>query len=141
MIDMTRDELITALEAATGPSRELDAYFWAFLQPCQGVALDGYGPPEDFSHYEYDPREDGSVDLFIIKAAGSRLRRARRASPLFTASLDAALTALLEGWAWRAQSNGLAAVCPPGYDASDYAKGATPAIALLIAILKAGEKG
>ncbi len=93
-------DLIARLEAATEGGRELDAVVWALVLPRSGVAFDGYGEPENFLRYEYDANEDGSVDLYVVFASGDRhsMRRAKRKSPNYTTSLDAAMTLMPEGW-------------------------------------------
>jgi hypothetical protein len=106
---MTREELIAALEAATGPSRELDAaifshlYGWSY--PLVGAAV-------------HDFRENGAA---------------------YTASIDAALTLVPDGCEAVIWTAGGADVFPatPGLRAYDATHAATPAIALCIAALRA----
>lgn len=115
-------ELIAALEGATGPSRELEAAIalalgWERIHPCRTVGNTGaWRTPGGHLVYDF---------------------------PAYTASLDAALTLVPEGWGWSADctspkpyfrlwlyENG------PSCQDQD-AEGATPAIALCIAALKA----
>lgn len=107
---MNIEQLIAALEKATGPSRELDLAIWNKLYP----------------------------DAVVAELPKSHFR--------VTASLDAALTLLLPGWAWCVQASeefpGQAWLYPPNNvnDEQVYAKAATPAIAICIAALKARKK-
>lgn len=102
---MTRDELIAAMEKASGPSRELD---WGIHEWVWGVAA---------------PRME------------------RMEPPSYTASIDAALTLVPEGYDWMVFSvNGFnQANCGPtnSFDDVGDQKAATHAIALCIAALKA----
>lgn len=74
---MTREQLIAALEAATGPSRELDVAIVYALYPDIGpYAAHCAGDPPIFWFDPYYKQE----------------------CPLFTASIDAALSLVPEGW-------------------------------------------
>jgi hypothetical protein len=96
---MTREELIAALEAATGPSWELDGFI------CEAV---GAVKPEATPHWEWPPR--------------------------YTASIDAALTLVPEGASGAIEFGNHTQACVVG---GPWCDGATPAIALCIAALKA----
>ncbi len=124
---MTRAELIAALEAATGPSRELDASIGEAL----GVA------PQYYSEYGYgDPAKD-----------------APREHAPYTESIDAALSFTPEGWKPSLLSWAVPELTEPNKRVTafmtlvtgDYKghvrgdSGATPAIALCIANLRAIE--
>ena len=123
---MTREELIAALETTTGPDRLSDA----------AIA-----------------RSQGWVERERVYGSGWETPTGRFVSwhelPRYTASIDAALTLVPEGWRWSLdwtqrsgyQDCGRADLYAPGSgiqppDVCDvYA--ATPAIALCIAALKA----
>lgn len=75
---MTREELIAALETATGPSRELDVEIGLLLAP-EGAHRT---PDRPAGTYAIAPGEC-------------------RQAPWFTASLDAALTLVPEGMWWH----------------------------------------
>jgi hypothetical protein len=75
---MTLTELAARCEAATGPDRELDAEIAAKL--CGGSAVS----PIDLSGRYWKPGARG----FCI-------------APAYTASIDAALTLVPEGWGWH----------------------------------------
>lgn len=82
---MTHTELLAALEAATGPGRELDAAIWL------AIHRPNYKYPRQVmnrtpsSYAEAVERHTVSVDRGIT-------------APAYTASLDAALTLVPEGW-------------------------------------------
>ena len=129
---MTREELIAALEKATGPSRDLDAAIFAH------VGLTEFQE----RHCRQWCGQNGRTDL-------TRGHYLAAWAPDFTRSIDAALTLVPEGWRWSLdwtqrsgyQDCGRADLYAPGSgiqppDVCDvYA--ATPAIALCIAALKA----
>lgn len=77
---MTRDELIAALEAATGPAWALDQAIWAII-----------------AGWSYPLRGAGSYD-FSENGAN------------YTESIDAALTLVPEGCFWQLDATGEAAV-------------------------------
>lgn len=116
---MTRDELIAALEAATGPSRELDEAIAAFnagatreVQPSGRVAFHKNG--------------------FWVSIG--------EVSP-YTSSIDAALSLVPEGYHWAVSWGGahlwLHIEDMPISESSRLAQHKFPAIALCIAALKA----
>ncbi len=116
---MTDDELIAALEKATGPDRWLDFEIWcAMTKPSGFPALS-------------EPKENRKRWFETWKNTD--------AIPLYSASIDAALTLVPEGWSWRAGN------LPSGKGFADLGtqaslqciEGATPAISLCIAALKA----
>jgi hypothetical protein len=112
----TLADLIARLEAATGPSRELDFWCWWW-----GKAVhDGQPPDADY--------------------AAANIRRAD--APLYTASIDAALTLVLDDACWTISVPRQPDMSGRRYWASlrsnhPGARGSTPAIALCIAALKA----
>lgn len=111
------DELIKQLEAATGPNH--------------------------------------SIDVAIAEATGwFHAHPNEHRAPNFTFSIDAAMTLVPEGWAWRVMHNGPYANGNPSKPRAELAEpietkfgpgvgiraqvdGATPAIAICIAVLKA----
>ena len=109
--------LITRLEAATGPNRDLDAW----IAICAGIA-----PPVAFRPcVSLDPGTFG-IGAYEIWVA-----------PTYTASLDAALTLVPEDYDWIiGRTNGGLTIhaCCGG---TEEHFGDTPAIALCIAALKA----
>jgi len=114
---MTRAELIAKLEAAEGPSRELDAEI-DILALESGWREERYMTPDTTPHY--------------------------------TSSIDAALTLVPEGLRWRVSyvpvhqfasaSVADGSILSPNTKEWE-GKHTTPASALCIAALKAGEKG
>ena len=108
---MTLPELITALEAAEGPSEQLDAEISHFLHE------------EDFGRLDENRPSTGW----------------HPSTPAYTASLDAALTLVRNGFSWEVGQDITfyisAIVC--GHDVHASAEGKTPALALSVAALKA----
>ena len=119
---MTREELIAALEKAEGPSRELDCEIAMHRMPeLRGFARIG----EDWVHPQYS-----TIRTYAIE---------------YTASIDAALTLVPEGWDWsvvlaeRFEDKNPAScqVIQRGRLKFHTTHAATPALALCIAALKA----
>ena len=116
---MTPAELIAALEVAPGPSRELDA----MLHEADAV----------FPNWRKWLFADGSISVLI---------------PPYTASLDAAMTLVPKEWDWTLYSDGSGEIYKDvpsgmlpgalGSTSIDF-EGATPALALCIAVLRAME--
>lgn len=110
--------LITRLENAEGPDRELDAEIQAAI-----------GGPQIVVHIQYDGYTETLND-----------------PPPYSASLDAAITLIPEGWAvysasWNAERAEFM-LWKPGHGALPNCEAKTPAIALCIASLRArGENG
>ena len=129
---MTRDELITALEAAAGPDRELDAEVWLVADPV------AYNRKCSFRGMVYA----GTVFSAKEKRAWTK-RAAAHYAPAYTASIDAALTLVPDGDGWGIDFGPNSTFAKPDvfwWSASvgaEDAEGATPAIALCIAALKA----
>lgn len=131
MIDLL--DLQTRLSAADGPNRILDCAI--------GVALDCF--EEALPAYEGGPARYGyrDGDSFCLPGGGYA---GDMLVPAYTGSIDAAVRligAVLPTWGWRVSKAGAdfwspdggpltANWCVPGY-------GATPAIALCVALLKA----
>ncbi len=122
---MTIQELITALEQAKGPSRELDAEIAAIRL----IDNDLYD--------EADPMETGKVNLY---KDGKRVSKVTASK--FTSSIDAALTLVPEGSEWQVTNiygrNQAEVDLNSGH--GSYSSGcknhpATPAIAVCIAAL------
>jgi hypothetical protein len=118
------DELIERLEKATGPDRELDGAIalslgWTF-QKMKGDSKPYYRKPGETTYYM------------------------RSEVPAYTASIDAALTLVPEGWAYqltllfepRVHGNQQAIVWPPD-KASPVSGAPTMPLAICIAALKA----
>ena len=120
--------LIERIEAATGGDRELDAEIWLACTP--GATRDKWSYVHRATGREctVDETRNATDRLIIV--------------PSYTTSIDAALTLLPEGNDWSLFfDNGAAlAGCQPasedGCDITD-TPGATPALALLAAILSA----
>jgi hypothetical protein len=117
--------LLSRLQSATGPSRELDAEIalangWTFqkLKPANGRGGDNQ------AYW----RKPGVTEWY---------RREKEGPSRYTESIDAALTLVPKGWDWGVGR------CADGYSArADKGEGIsdTPALALLIAIERAKEK-
>lgn len=129
---MTIDELIARLEAASGPERELDA---AIVAELNNATVRRYPPTDDFGprdRWQFWSRDGahflGSEGKFKV--------------PAYTASLDAALSLVPEGWAFQllyepdATKGQQALVWPPG-KSMPLSSAPTPALALCIASLRA----
>lgn len=105
--------LAERVEAAMGPDRELDFYIWAAIEgvtnitepseghpmtPGRGGRVEGIGP-------------DGLIHLYGFVDPGQLQRNwmpygGEDRYPTFTASLDAAMTLVPEGWDWSAGTQG-----------------------------------
>ncbi len=133
---LTIDEMIARLEAATEGSDELDATLIACLvggaaaqSPINGRWCVYKGEHRDGSPAAWQPREPTMIELFRAHIDGRGPTR----------SIDAALTFKPERWSWRAGN------LPSGKGFADLGTqqslqcivGATPALALCIAALKA----
>lgn len=134
---MTKDELIHALEAATGPSRELDAEIAALTRVLPGFPRHEYVAPATM-----EAREDGSVDCYVAAPGRVPQRVERVRAPIFTASIDAALSLVPEGrWAKTVRGEDGCGYAAISTDSSAIKfrcdRAATPAIALCIAALRA----
>lgn len=144
-----RAALIARLEALTGPDREVDALLWAHFDGRTVRELDGM-----LLARSSRPPNDECIIGFVDPGKLSSNFTAREPIPNVTASLDAVIALIereLPGWAHgydRGPQTCLAFVDPHDYErrwggARHTAKGATPAIALCIALLKAkgGDNG
>lgn len=121
---MTRDELIAALEKAEGPDRALDSAIYAELR------LDGW-TPEEWAVTLADPK---FINPTIPGVAA------------YTASIDAALTLVPDGYVWRMHQPAVGLkgkwvaeiFTQPMWDSCREGKHPTaPAIAIVIAALRA----
>lgn len=82
------DDLIKRLENATGPDRELDLAIHIAAIRCDPTAQ--YYPNGNcLSYYEYHPEVPGGANEFLTEEL-----------PHYTASIDAALTLVPEGYCW-----------------------------------------
>ena len=113
------NDLIARLEAATGASRELDA---AIAEAVGYIVRYDKADPRGTTPY-YQPVPDYSW----------------RPVPTYTASIDAALTLVPEGWDYTIYSRGEVSVhrSKSGTRTFYDAEAATPALAICIAALKA----
>lgn len=94
------DEILARLEPLTTGSRELDALIWASTLPITGDGPDGSNLAKGY-HFEYEPNEDGSVDVYATDGVTRpSIRRARRKSPAYTSSIDDAITLIPENRMW-----------------------------------------
>ena len=132
------NDLIAALEQATGPSRELDDAISTAI---------GNPPPKTGGYYGWE-KSGGSY----TKPRDSEGRTHDTwSAPHYTSSLDSALTLVPEGWAWFVQhigkpfTTGSARLWIPAQWTQGIPKeqfvneAATPALALCIAALRARE--
>ncbi len=130
-------DIIERLEKATGADRRLDADMWPIVDP------DGYR--QTLAHRQVM----ASLDLTPERQEREAFETTRLFAPKFTASIDAALTLVPEGWAWFVEriegfTNGDARIWLPSQrtrglrqENFDVRNVANPAIALCIAALKA----
>ena len=135
---MTRTELIAALEAAEGPSRELDALIWAdrnnrdvHWENNRALSKRREAPFDECVLGEYVEWSKGeaSFDCACHKPP----------IPYYTESIDAALSFTPEGMDWRVQSHrGVKGQPVIGWALINgtASAAATPAIALCIANLR-----
>lgn len=120
--------LIAKLEMATGPDREIDTEIWLLVTPGATRKKWSYTHTATGRLCEVDETRQADRRLIIV--------------PDFTASVDAAakLTPQAHDWALHVDNGKAIAGCMPasedGCDCSD-SHGATPALALCIAALKA----
>ena len=125
---MMREELISALEKATGPDRDLDGE----------IAAAVWGAHTEWEQANY------TMDIYLVVhwAPPHPYAGMKEPCPAYTASIDAALTLVPDGARWCVGRY----VVPDGEEASEYAArvdgprfydAASPAIALCIAALKA----
>lgn len=137
---MTLSELIAALEAADGPSRGLDAEIFCELTGrIVHAAL-----PVGYTMVDY-----GDVRRNELAAKAPYISNKRGPAPRYTSSIDAAVTLVPEGEEWAVicsrhkvgREGFLTNVAWVGLEQIDTAEpqGATPALALCIAALKARE--
>lgn len=162
---MTRAELLAALAAATGPDRVLDGkimfhlhakpagtrgYIWPEDDPSWSFALAFGNPvPEAVKARAIRDRQPGDdpKEWIEFEHEGRWILMNALRVPRLTASLDAALTLVPEGFAWQISKllhGGVSAVIqkrgPNGEGFShwiDIDKAATPTLALCIAALSA----
>lgn len=117
-------DLIERLEKATGPDRELDLAIHIVDSQCDPTST--YNKEHDcLEWFEYHPEVPGGASELLADPL-----------PLYTGSLDAALTLVPAGVSWQV-TNGNDGAFYSFVDKTEYQKGTTPAIALCIAALKA----
>ena len=106
-------------EAATGPDRDIDVA----IAPLIGVRVVEHSHPLGRRFYDKN-----GADVLL---------------PRFTASLDAAMSLVPEGWEWRLYSNSLrkGPEAQLQRDKIIITRGATPALALTAACLRAHAQG
>lgn len=129
----TLDDLIARLEKAEGPDRELDGDIAEFL----GL------PPKGWSR-SAEPPDAEPPDAEPVWLEDPAWWARIWTPPRLTASGDAALTLMLEGWRfdlyWDPMDGGHAVLCrtpDDGVTIPIEARAPTPALALMTAILKA----
>ena len=124
---MTRDELIAALEKATGADRDLDANIGKVAGWLKtGWAANRWWAPDVAARARKAKKTPGSFGVLPLDL------------PKFTASIDAAVSLVPNGWEWCVYGAGGSDVwLPEGLRAQQMTYAATPAIALCIAALKA----
>lgn len=90
--------------------------------------------------YAYEKRGSDRKEWFY-PPEGKRFRPRKDRPPAYTASLDAVVALaeeVLPGWWWRVSQSGAAELHSPALNGKDYQElAATPALALLLAILTA----
>lgn len=133
-------ELIAKLDRASGPDRELDAGIWEHL----GLAPKYDNSKNNYGHWHY--RGGGDYHYSDDSPWGRN-----QLAPFYTSSIDAAMTLVPDGYGWSvsqpnatALASGLLKKNTPvtaevqhGIGSRYVVAGATPAIALCIAALKA----
>ena len=130
---MPKDELIEALEKATGPCGELDAAIFAVAYPERvpsPIFESGYGWRFEGDGWWLATGEDARVPPKTVTPAR------------YTSSIDAALTLVPEGWLWRIMPSDfdgwLAEVWTDDtLDCEFGVRAKTPALAICIAALRA----
>jgi hypothetical protein len=137
---MTRADLIERLEKASGPDRELDADIFFHLE-CEPIPPEGLdmswayeGAPRAMPGDKWNFHRDG------IPSDGTL-------SPAYTASIDAVVALVercLPGWGYYLRSDkegsGCGLVYPDAFRVTPcHCMGATPAIAVCLALLRALE--
>jgi len=122
------ESLAAQVEAADGPSRELDVAIGALFELCA----------HNSRTFERCQGDSGyTCDACGADSWGNRNKAGQGLSdhiPQYTASLDAAMT-LVGDHSWRVEDHELAGPCALVYDQEGYA--VTPALALTAAALRA----
>ena len=135
---MPKDELIAALEKADGPDRELDALIWLL------VNYPDWRKHKDWrktNGWAEESRPSSMVSYYTADGLGGS-----GSANHYTASIDAALTLVPEGWSWSVdhllgQKPGAVLNNKPFSKTAIATEGATPALAICIAALRATERG
>lgn len=130
---MTTAELIEKLERANGPSRELDAEIKAHVYGGTAMQSPFNGNWCVYQAGASDPRRDRVMERprHVLHEVWANDR--------YTASIDAAIGLVPEGWGWTLQSDGGPGPMAFVKGCERYQVGFTPAIAICIAALKAKE--
>ena len=141
MDDVRRTELLAALEAATGPSRELDRRIakeigWFRVEPRFTVnKKGGWIHPRDFCGTDGDGRP------LLDSLHGTDIWPD---VPAFSSSIDAALSVLPDGADWsryRAANMKMTMMVMTDSPMAHMGQAATPALALVIAAIRARGEG
>lgn len=127
-MDAHLNDLIIRLAEAIGPDRELDAAIAEALSliPQTHERAMNHGRPQAYYWHKHNHKGDYWTP------------------PAYTASIDAALTLVPKGWGvvvrrWADGTGRGVAHCYPPEGSGDYCHGATPALAICIAALRAKE--
>ncbi len=140
------NDLITRLETATKGSRELDVRIHAALHPDHPIMTDTGGYGADEHPVQYTPLSE-MIEPWARNAPDEKNLRHHHwdglamsaGVPLYSTSIDAALTLLKEGWWWEKSIDGVITVGSSPYtiDQSFNGCGRTTELSFCIAALKA----
>jgi hypothetical protein len=128
-------DLIARLEAATGEDVNIDFALQDAVYGRNSRVFPAYVDPRSYAV------PDGNGGWVRVMRPSGIAATYDRYVPRYTASLDAALTLVPEGWEWtvrgRPHGDGLASIGRAWESGSDTVIAATPALALCIAALRA----
>ena len=130
---MTLTELIARVERGDGPDRELDAEIAVALRIPHPNGLWSLNFPE----WEADITDKGRVWAVGNVNGNGGHRAGSWISDTYTASLDAAMTLVMEGFKWAVTSRNSACCHMQNVTPLDWKFCATPALALTAAALRA----
>jgi hypothetical protein len=132
--DALCERLAERCEAAPGPDRDIDGWIYARL-----MGADPYIVGSEPGRFPQKPIYGTRLD--VMQSIGGKDGADYCGAPKFTASLDAAMTLVPEGWHWSVVSDDCAAVFKRTerklYAALHDATAITPALALCAAALRA----